>query len=590
MGSAALGAPEIGIGDVAVLEGNVGNRAVSFTVALSAPHSADVSVRFATATGTAKASDFVAKSGVLTILAGQTSAKLAVSVKGDTVAEPKEKFSVRLSEPVGATIARATGKATILNDDPSTGVRLGIATASALEGNTGPRALHFTVSISAATTRNVTASYETVSGDAVAGQDFVATAGVVRIKAGKTAATVAIDVLGDQKVEGNESFTVQLSNPRRATLVRSVGTGTILADNDVVAPSDAETLANTAFTMTPRVPSNVDLFTSVFSQNGAPGLYPDGSAMEPAARPGALPDDEARAQLIAAGATNSCSGINTTAALAVYDSAAARTMIPDHDLRASFASLAGTRWAPAIAHYLDSGLFNPTRYGTLPKPLMAQVFREFANTKNSIVFNRRYEGENLRLKRSVWVHEILHDDTTVTVAEEVVLHAVTSMIHMELLCEAPHLAYVDTELTRYLNGYALQFLNSREVGASNSEIFAPTGTGVAPGSAQHHRDFWDAIVCCVDGDDGTSPVPDPLNVMLAPLGVPAATDFGQPMAESFEALNDSWLTDPQRAQIAVLLQLIAVDEIAQVSGLGQQQIIDTLGLAPYLAVVDANGT
>lgn len=34
-----------------------------------------------------------------------------------------------------------------------------------------------------------------------------------------------------------------------------------------------------------------------------------------------------------------------------------------------------------------------------------------------------------------------------------------------------------------------------------------------------------------------------------------------------------------------LLQLVTVDEVAQATGLGQQQVIDQLGLQPYLDAI-----
>ena len=57
----------IGIGDVSVTEGNSGTRNATFTVALSAPSTATVTVSYATANGTASApSDYTAASGALT--------------------------------------------------------------------------------------------------------------------------------------------------------------------------------------------------------------------------------------------------------------------------------------------------------------------------------------------------------------------------------------------------------------------------------------------------------------------------------------------------------------------------------------------
>ncbi|WP_017170247.1 beta strand repeat-containing protein, partial [Xanthomonas phaseoli] len=70
------------------------------------------------ADGTATAgSDYVARSGTLSFAPGVTAQGVAVTVNGDTAVEPNETFSVGLSGASNATIARATGTGTILNDD-----------------------------------------------------------------------------------------------------------------------------------------------------------------------------------------------------------------------------------------------------------------------------------------------------------------------------------------------------------------------------------------------------------------------------------------------------------------------------------------
>jgi hypothetical protein len=80
---------------------------------------AGAEVAFATADGTAKSgSDYVATSGVLTFAPGQTSATVDVPVLGDTLAEPREPFSLVLSAPsANATLAKPSGVATITDDD-----------------------------------------------------------------------------------------------------------------------------------------------------------------------------------------------------------------------------------------------------------------------------------------------------------------------------------------------------------------------------------------------------------------------------------------------------------------------------------------
>ncbi|WP_421359044.1 putative Ig domain-containing protein [Agrobacterium rosae] len=110
--------PSLSIDDVSVNEGNSGTSTATFTVSLSAASGQTVSVNYATADGTATAgSDYVARSGTLTFAPGTTAQGVAVTVNGDTTVEPNEAFSVGLSGASNASIARATGTGTILNDD-----------------------------------------------------------------------------------------------------------------------------------------------------------------------------------------------------------------------------------------------------------------------------------------------------------------------------------------------------------------------------------------------------------------------------------------------------------------------------------------
>ena len=85
-----------------------------FTVKLSAASTKAVTVDYSTVDGTAKAgSDYTATSGKLTFAAGETSKTVAVKVLSDSVTEGTETFSLKLANPTTATIADATGNASI---------------------------------------------------------------------------------------------------------------------------------------------------------------------------------------------------------------------------------------------------------------------------------------------------------------------------------------------------------------------------------------------------------------------------------------------------------------------------------------------
>lgn len=91
----------------------------AFTINLSSPSSATVTVNFTTAAGTATGgSDFVASSGSITFAPGQTSRTVLIQTVDNTLYEGTETFTVNLSNPTGGVIADAQGVGTILDNDP----------------------------------------------------------------------------------------------------------------------------------------------------------------------------------------------------------------------------------------------------------------------------------------------------------------------------------------------------------------------------------------------------------------------------------------------------------------------------------------
>ncbi len=89
-----------------------------FVVRLSAASGRTVSVDYMTLRGTAVPSrDFVGRNGTLNFAAGQTSKTVDVQNINDTANEPNETFSVRLSQPLAATIADNVGTTTIVDND-----------------------------------------------------------------------------------------------------------------------------------------------------------------------------------------------------------------------------------------------------------------------------------------------------------------------------------------------------------------------------------------------------------------------------------------------------------------------------------------
>jgi DNA-binding beta-propeller fold protein YncE len=88
-----------------------------------------------------------------------------------------------------------------------------------------------TVTLSAAGSTPVSASYATADGTATAGTDYTAQSGTVTFAPGQTSRLVLLETHYDSTIDGTETFSAQLSNPTGAT----IGTGT--ATVTIVDPS-----------------------------------------------------------------------------------------------------------------------------------------------------------------------------------------------------------------------------------------------------------------------------------------------------------------------------------------------------------------
>jgi hypothetical protein len=99
-------------------EGDSGTKDATFAVTLSTATTVPVSVKYATADGTAKQpADYAAAAGTLTFAPGETARSVVVKVAGDTLVEPGETFTVTLSAPVAATLGTAAASGSITDDD-----------------------------------------------------------------------------------------------------------------------------------------------------------------------------------------------------------------------------------------------------------------------------------------------------------------------------------------------------------------------------------------------------------------------------------------------------------------------------------------
>jgi glucose/arabinose dehydrogenase len=85
------------------------------------------------------------------------------------------------------------------------------------------------VSLSAPSSTPVSVSYATADGSATAGNDYFAQSGTVTFAPGQTTRTILLGTQEEAVLDGNETFSVQLSNPTgRATIATGTATVTIV--------------------------------------------------------------------------------------------------------------------------------------------------------------------------------------------------------------------------------------------------------------------------------------------------------------------------------------------------------------------------
>jgi hypothetical protein len=219
--------PTISVDDPTV---NEGDGTATFTVSIDAAAGVDTTVDYATSNGTAAhGQDYTTTTGTATIAAGTTSTTVDVPVLDDAVHEADETFSLDLSNPVNGQ-GTPSGTATITDDDAAPDVS--IADATVFEGNSGTADLTFDMTLSNASSSDVSVEYATSDGTATAGTDYTSASGTLTIPAGSTTGTITVHAKGDTVFEPDETVTVTLSGLVGGTsITNDTATGTIRNDD-----------------------------------------------------------------------------------------------------------------------------------------------------------------------------------------------------------------------------------------------------------------------------------------------------------------------------------------------------------------------
>ena len=249
----------ISIDDITIAEGDSGAATASITVTRTGDSAGDLNslalVSFTTLDGTATTAegDYIAQSGTLVFTADPTeltqTQMITVQINGDTLPEADETFQLLLTGSSSAlsTISDDSGLVTISNDDSTT---LSISDASAAESET----LTFNVSLSEAAGVDISFRVNTQTGTADHSDYTFLSNQLVTIKAGDLSTDVTVHMHDDENQEGNETFTVVISDPQivggslSGTVTTAAGTATGTIVNDDALPGSIFTIEDTYFT------------------------------------------------------------------------------------------------------------------------------------------------------------------------------------------------------------------------------------------------------------------------------------------------------------------------------------------------------
>jgi hypothetical protein len=178
--------------------------------------------------------------GTVSFAPGETSRVITVLVTADSAHELNERFSVTLSNPVGAVLGTATAGAVVFNDDTTT--VLGALSASGggtkPEGDAGTTAHVFTITRGGDLTATHGATWSVAGHGAnpASASDFaggVLPTGTVTFLPGETSKLVTVLVAGDTASEPDEGFALLLSNPTAyATVPAGVAATAVIGNDD----------------------------------------------------------------------------------------------------------------------------------------------------------------------------------------------------------------------------------------------------------------------------------------------------------------------------------------------------------------------
>ena len=199
-----------------------------FVLTLDIPSTETLYFNYTTANGTALAgTDYVARSGVVSLLPGETTATVYVPLIDDATNEGDETFTLALSAPVGAGLAQGSATARIVaNDAPNVGTPQ--ITCESVEANENVGYVDVVFRLSAPSANQVSFTLSDTYTGTIYLDYAYSSGGIVVFAPGETVKTIRYGIVDDALIEGTETFRINLATPVNATLANTQATVSII--------------------------------------------------------------------------------------------------------------------------------------------------------------------------------------------------------------------------------------------------------------------------------------------------------------------------------------------------------------------------
>ena len=214
----------------------------NYRLQISKVSATDVSFDWSVQHISTSTSDFTgALAGSQRIAVGSTTVTISIDTSDDNIYETDEDFILNITKVTGATPSSLVARGRIVDNDAQLALSFEQVDSAVTEGIS----FNYRLQLNRASATNVSFDWS-VQHSSTSTSDFTgALAGSQLIRAGDTTATIIIDTSDDNIYEGDESFTVNITNIRGSTS-NSLSAGGSIIDNETQLLLSFEQSYNTA--------------------------------------------------------------------------------------------------------------------------------------------------------------------------------------------------------------------------------------------------------------------------------------------------------------------------------------------------------